>query len=297
MSERGRIRLGTSSWSESSWVGSFYPAGTAPKDQLALYAQRFSTVEADVTYYRVPSRAMVRGWRERTPEGFALAAKFPRSIVHGGDGSKPERERVLVWEHAQADTEAFLEHMSELGPKLGPLVLQFPYFNRGLFRSFEEFAGRLEAYLERLPKGRYAVELRNKDWIEPALFDLLARHGAALVLVDIAYMPHPAEWAERVGLARLASAAFAYARLIGDRAKIDALTERFDRIVLDQGARLERWAGLLDALVERVPETNVYANNHYAGHAPATLAQLSELLVATQRQRGPRAGGGPASAG
>ena len=70
----------------------------------------------------------------------------------------------------------------------------------------------------------------------------------------------------------------AAARLIGDRKRIDALTDRFDRIVVDQSANLGRWADLLQTTRERVPETYVYANNHYAGHGPETVRQLRALV-------------------
>ena len=93
----------------------------------------------------------------------------------------------------------------------------------------------------------------------------------ALVLVDLAYLPHPADLLERFDPF---TAEFAYGRLIGDRKKIDSLTDRLDRVVLDQGARLERWAELLRAAASKVPETYVYANNHYAGFAPGTIETL-----------------------
>jgi uncharacterized protein YecE (DUF72 family) len=197
--------------------------------------------------------------------------------------------RVLVWEHASADTAAFLESMAELGPKLGPLVLQFPYFNRRAFAQRAPFLERLAAFLERLPRGRYAVELRNRDWIAPDTLALLRRAQAALVLVDLAYLPHPDEWS--AGDPReLLTSDFAYARLIGDRAKVEALTERFDRTVVDQSARLERWAELLGALTGRVREGYVYANNHYAGHAPATLEELERACAKRGLDLGEQAG-------
>ena len=72
----GTIRWGTSSWSEKTWVGSFYPKGTPPGDFLSIYADTFDTVEADVTYYRIPDVRMVAGWVRKTPAGFTLSAKF-----------------------------------------------------------------------------------------------------------------------------------------------------------------------------------------------------------------------------
>jgi len=273
---QARVRYGTSSWSAQSWVGGFYPKGTKPADFLARYSEVFDTVEADVTYYRIPSRSMVQGWKRKTPKRFTLSAKFPRSIVHAGEGPRPDAARVLVPEYVERDTARFLEVMGELGERCGPLVLQFPYFNKSAFAEPGPFLERLAAYLETLPAGfRYAVEVRNKAWVTDELLALLRARGVALCLLDLAYMPHPADLAADHDLV---TADFVYARLIGDRKKLDALTDSFDRIVLDQGPRLQRWAGLLNLLSDSVDEIFTYANNHYAGHGPATAAELRALV-------------------
>lgn len=274
----GRIRWGTSSWSEKTWVGSFYPPGTPAGDFLTLYSRHFDTVEADVTYYRVPDARMVEGWRRKTTDGFTLSAKFPRSIVHAGEGPRPDGERVLVPEHVAADTELFLERISLLGDRCGPLVLQFPYFNKQAFSAKEAFFDRLAAFLDDLPQGfRYGVEVRNKTWIGPKLLELLRARNVALVLVDLLYMPHPADLHSGTGgKLDLLTADFTYARLIGDRKRVDEAGQgRFDKIVVDQSSRLARWAELLISVRQTVPESYVYANNHYAGHGPATIRDLA----------------------
>ena len=272
------LLLGTSSWSAPGWVGPFYAEGTRPADFLREYAQAFGTVEADVTYYRVPSAAMVDGWRERTPPDFVIAAKFPRSVVHAGAGPRPDPGALLVPERCGEDTARFLDVMDRLEHKAGPLVLQFPYFNRSVFPARAPFLERLEAFLAELPgRFRYAVELRNERWLDEQLTALLARHDVALVLVDLAYMPHPADLARRLDLV---TTDFVYGRLIGDRQQVEAHTTDFDRIVLDQGPRLQRWAELVGALEQRVDKLYLYANNHYAGHGPATIRQLGALLGA-----------------
>jgi uncharacterized protein YecE (DUF72 family) len=271
-----RILYGTSSWSEKSWVGPFFPPGTRPADFLAYYATQFATVEADTTYYRVPSRDLVRGWARKTPPGFVLSAKFPRSIVHCGEGEKPDPARVLVRDAVGADVDHFLDAMDELGEKCGPLVLQLPYFNRTSFASLSAFLERLEPFLGSLPdRFRYGVEVRNKGWLAPELVDALRRRNVALVLVDIAYMPHPADVARELDVV---TADFIYARLIGDRKAIEKETTTFDKIVVDQSARLERWAKLLDELVPQVHDTFVYTNNHYAGHGPETIRELARRV-------------------
>ena len=275
---KGNIRLGTSSWSSKGWVGPFYPKGTKPADYLVCYAEHFDTVEVDSTYYRAPSLRVTEGWERKLPEGFKLSAKFPRAIVHAGEGPRPDGEKVLVPEHIEAESKQFLAAMTALGKKCGPLVLQFPYFNRGAFPHRDVFLERLDAYLATLPnKFQYAVEIRNKNWLDQTMIDFLRDRSVALVLVDLLYMPHPADLAKEFDLV---TADFTYCRLIGDRKAVDAKTKTFDSIVIDQSERLAHWATLLGDLRERVPESYVYANNHYAGHGPATTRELAALVEA-----------------
>jgi len=269
----GELLYGTSSWSEKSWVGPFYPDGTQPRDFLGYYASQFRTVEADNTYYRVPSRSMVEGWRDRTPDNFILCAKFPRSVVHAGDGPKPDADKIL---QPDGETGRFLDHMSLLGEKCGPLVLQFPYFNKKAFEKAAPFYDRLESYLDSLPRDfRYAVELRNKWWVNETLLDILKRHETALVLVELGYLPHPADVAKKLPLV---TTDFVYGRLIGDRKAVEEKTDTFDELVLDKSDSLQRWSELLNKLLEEVPRAYVFANNHFAGHGPATIRDLAERV-------------------
>ena len=269
------VRFGTSSFSEASWVGPFYPPGTKPADFVRCYAQSFDTVEVDATYYARPSARTVDGWAERTPDGFLLSAKFPRSIVHGGEESRPDPARVLVRDAVAAECDGFLDTMRRLGRKLGPLVLQFPYFNRTAFASVEPFLERLDPFLAALPRDlAYGVEVRNKAWVGAPLREVLARHRASLVLVDQAWMPHGDEVASRLDPV---TGDVAYVRLLGDRQAIEAITTTWDREVVDHADRLARWADLLVALAARGVRTLVYVNNHYAGHAPATVRRLRAM--------------------
>lgn len=272
----GELRYGTASWSEESWEGVFYPQGTAPGDYLTYYASQFTTVEANVTYYRIPSREMVSGWDRKTPDGFTLAAKFPRSIVHAGKGPRPDATVLLDPNKTGRDLEQFLEAMDILGAKCGPLVLQFPYFNKQAFNSSAPFLARLDLFLSGLPERfRYAVEIRNRNWLTADLCEILRSHRTALVLTDLSYMPHPADVAGQIDVI---TTDFTYGRLIGDRKAIDAVTTTFDRIVLDQSSRLRRWAELLGKLLPGVNAAFLYANNHYAGHAPDTIRELAAMI-------------------
>ena len=272
-----RFWLGTSSWGERAWVGSFYPPGMAARDFLAYYATRFKTVEADNTYYAIPRAELVAGWRRRTPEGFLLAAKFPRSIVHGGGGPRPDGARLLLLDRCARERDAFLEVMGRLGDRLGPLLLQFPYFRREIFSGPEPFFERLEAFLDSLPHGlRYAVEIRNRAWYGERLLEILRSRGVALAWVELGYLPPPWRLAPDLDWV---TADFIYARLIGDRRRTEAVAERFDRIVLDKSESLDHWAELLWDARSRVRHVFAYANNHYAGHGPATIQDLATRLA------------------
>jgi uncharacterized protein YecE (DUF72 family) len=76
------------------------------------------------------------------------------------------------------------------------------------------------------------------------------------------------------------TADFAYARLIGDRAAVEAATDKMDHVVIDQSASIDRWAEWLARAVPRTSETFAYANNHFAGFAPETIRELARKVEA-----------------
>ena len=166
--------------------------------------------------------------------------------------------------------------MSGLGDRLGPLLLQFPYFARRVFGSRDDFFERLDRFMADLPDGfRYAIEIRNRAWLGEALVDLCKQYRAALVMVDQAWMPMADELARKLDPV---TTDFTYVRLLGDRREIETITKTWDREVIDRSERLERWAGFLADMLHRHVPTVVYINNHYAGHAPTTARRLRDLF-------------------
>lgn len=281
MSRENLLRIGTSSFSENDWIGNFYPDKTRPAEFLAYYSRKYNTVEIDATYYAIPASRIVERWANVTPDNFLISAKFPRSIVHGGEKAQPNPRVVLLPKATYDQRDWFLERMSLLGGKLGPLVLQFPYFSRKVFPDKFEFIDRLDKFLTDLTSDfRYAVEIRNLSWLNSEFAELLRRYDVALVLVDQAWMPHGDE-VER--LFDPVTTDFAYIRLLGDRKEIEAITQKWDKEVMDREDRLTRWADLAVTLLEREIELLIYANNHYAGHAPTTADRLQELITARKK--------------
>ena len=276
--DQGSLRFGTSSFSSTDWVGPFYPRRLKPAAFLKYYATQFSTVEIDATYYHIPAPSTVDAWVHKTPESFTIAAKFPRSIVHGGASAEPDANRVLQPDVTYPERDAFLEVMSRLGKRLGPLLLQFPHFHSESIGGAGGFRERLDRFLEDFPASfQIAVEVRNAEWLDETFAKLLHRHGATPVLVDRVRMPHGAAVSH---LLQADKAAFGYIRLLGDRGRIEQITTTWDREVIDWGAHLERWAEYLARLAQRNTPTFVFANNHYAGHGPSTIRRLAKLVRA-----------------
>ena len=222
------LYLGTCSFTARGWQGSFYPKGLPPSDYLHFYAKEFDSVEIDSTFYRVPSASAIRAWYHRTPSHFRIAAKFPRVITH---------QKCLVG--CRAELKEFLAAMEGLGEKLGPLLLQFPYYNREAFDGPGPFLLRLGSFLRELPKQfRVAVEIRNKWWIQPRLVGLLRKHGVALALTDHAWMQPPTEVGEKVDPV---TAGFTYIRWLGDRHAMEEITQTWDKVLLDRSDDLQEF--------------------------------------------------------
>jgi uncharacterized protein YecE (DUF72 family) len=262
------IFLGTSSFRAAGWEASFYPQGMRPKNFLRHYASRFQAVEIDSTFYGTPSPSTVTGWNEKTPGDFIFAVKVPQVITH---------DKVLV--DCEAEFDEFIERMHLLGNKLGPMLLQFPKFDEWSLRSSDEFRGRLQSFFKRasnLRAGRFAVEVRNKDWLDHRLTDLLRECNVGLALTDTSFMPRP--W-EMKGTLDLVTADFSYVRWLGNRKAIEERITTWDKTVIDRQSDLTSWVVVLKRLVQdkRIRKIFVFANNHYAGHAPATVQQFWEL--------------------
>jgi uncharacterized protein YecE (DUF72 family) len=167
--------------------------------------------------------------------------------------------------------------MDILGPKLGPMVFQFPLFDRWKFPKQDHFLTVLEPFLKKLPTDhKCVIEIRNKTWLDAKFADVLREHSVALALTDTSFMPRPWEMKEKFDLI---TSDFAYVRWLGDRKKIEKQTTTWDKAVVDRRADLNKWADLLWDLVnsKKIRKIIAYANNHYAGHGPATVKQFWEL--------------------
>jgi uncharacterized protein YecE (DUF72 family) len=258
------IRIGTSGFTAAGWPGTFYPRKLKSCDYLSYYAQHFDVVEIDTTFYGTPKVSVVQSWDAKTPQSFLFAAKVPREITH---------EKVL--KSCDQEFKTFLTTMEALGEKLGPMLFQFGKFDKTAFESLDDFLVRLIPFLKKLPKDRkFAVEIRNKNWLVPKFADVLREHGVALAQIDQSWMPRPWEMKDQFDLI---TADFTYVRWLGDRKGIEEKTKTWDKVIVDRQGDLFEWVGLLKKAHERRIMILAFANNHYAGNGPATVEMFRNL--------------------
>lgn len=153
---------------------------------LAYYVERFTTVEINATFYRMPSAKTVAGWGAAAPPGFTYVLKAPQRITHFG------RLRGV-----DEPLRYFCDTARTLGDKLGPLLFQLP-------PNFKKAADRLGEVLAIMPGGfRVAFEFRHESWFDDEVYALLSSRNAALCIADTEEGTTPA----------VATADFGYLRL------------------------------------------------------------------------------------
>lgn len=169
------IRIGTSGWVYKEWAGNFYPKGWPKKDEFGYYVRHFPTVEINLTFYRLPTPKMVRGWRERSPDKFIFAVKGSRYLTH-----------IRRLTDTGPGLRKYFNRIKPLGERTGPILWQLaPNFHKN-----ETNWQRLDRFLGKLPKRyRHAVEFRHPSWMDEETMNLLRRHQAANVWISSLRMP------------------------------------------------------------------------------------------------------------
>ena len=162
-------------WSLPKEHRSRFPAeGT----HLARYAARFPAVEINSSFYRSHRPATYSRWAESVPADFVFSVKVPRLISH---------ERRLVGASDALDD--FLTEVTQLGEKLGALLVQLPPTLSFSAEIAERFFGSIRDRYE----GNVALEPRHASWFEPPLERLFEQYRVARVAADPAVVPAAAE--------------------------------------------------------------------------------------------------------
>lgn len=240
------LLLGTCGWSYQEWVGLFYPNNRVAK--LPFYAKVFGTVEVDSSFYRMPTKSMVKGWARVAGPFFKFSLKVPKTITHDRRlrDSEDELQKFLDVVQPLQDTD-----------KLGCLLVQLaPSF------SYDEI-GSLESFLELLPAHvHFAVEFRHESWNRKETWALLKKHNVANTITE-----SPIEFLSKVAIT---ATTHAYVRWHG-RGKSIWYDYTYSK------EELEPWTAKLQEIESEVPAVYAYFNNHYNAGAPRNALEFLQM--------------------
>jgi uncharacterized protein YecE (DUF72 family) len=291
------IRIGTCSWADEALSKHWYPPGTPAKERLSYYSERFSTVEADSTYYRIPDEQTVAGWAERTPEDFVMHVKafgvltrhpvkleqLPPDLREGmpvderGRVDRPPREQRAAVFRRFHET---LEPLRAAG-KLGGILFQLPQYVVFRPSSFEY----LEWAQAHLDGDLMLVEFRHRSWLEDEnrteTLRFLEDRGMAYVTVDAP----KTEAKNLIPTVVATTAPVSYVRFHGRNASTwnkrgGGAAARFDWMYAED--ELREWVGPLRELSGQSEEAYAFFNNNNqndgVAQAPAGAQLLRKLL-------------------
>jgi uncharacterized protein YecE (DUF72 family) len=250
-----KTTVGTSGYSFPDWVGTFYPEGTPRERMFECYAQHFSAVELNFTYYRMPTASTIDSLTRKSPEGFSFWVKANQQTTH-------EQNRTVAAEFLDN-----LAPMSEAG-KLGGILLQFPQS----FHRTRESRQYLAAALSDLSGPSLAVEFRHQSWADPAVEAGLRARNVTLVIPDVPAVPGLYHISPRL------TTRTGYLRLHSRNAQkwFAGMAERYDydypNAELTDIAR--QWA----ALDESLDRLNVFFNNCHRGQAAQNAQSFQKIL-------------------
>jgi uncharacterized protein YecE (DUF72 family) len=237
------VRIGCSGWNYADWRERVYPKGLGRDRWLEHYATLFDTVEVNSTFYRLASVEAAGRWAQQTPAGFVFALKASQYLTHMKRLTDMERGVGRFYERIQPLIDA---------GKLGPVVWQLP-------ESFRRDDERLAGALEQLPRGLHCFEFRHESWFVDDVYDLLRRHGVALVIGD-----HP----ERPFQTHETTADWTFVRFhYGRRGRKGNYSD----------SELTEWAERIDDWRRQV-QVYAYFNNDWQGFAVKNGLKLRKLL-------------------
>ena len=198
-----RWRIGISGWLYARWRGVFYPNDLPQRRELEYASRTFDSIEINGSFYSLQRAESWQRWHDQVPDGFVFAVKCPRFISH--------IKRLRDIEAPLANF--FASGVLLLGPKLGPLLWQFPpnlAFDAATWRAFLRQLPKTMAQAAKLAQRhdhriagvalpprigrqrlRYAVEVRHDSFRDNEFLELLRKHDVALVVADTAGK-HPA---------------------------------------------------------------------------------------------------------
>ncbi|WP_243371062.1 DUF72 domain-containing protein [Geotalea sp. SG265] len=238
-----QVQIGCSGFNYNHWRGNFYPEKLPQRLWFAHYFSVFSTVELNVTFYRLPQLSVFEHWREETPDDFRFVIKGSRFITH-----------IKKLNEVEEPVQRYFDAAAGLGDKLQVVLWQ-------LAPSFAPDMERLERFLDLLAQYpvRNAFEFRNEGWFNDDVVELCRSHNVSFCLAD--WPQYLYDWAP--------TADFIYLRRHGHGGDYSACYSEEE---------LARDAERIRGYLQGGRDVYIYYNNDALGFAPKNAMRLAELL-------------------
>jgi uncharacterized protein YecE (DUF72 family) len=284
------IFFGTSSWKYPGWKGMVY-SGNYPsnkvfeKECLSEYSGIFPTVCADFALYDFPDHRTMKVIHDQTTDHFTVSLKvtdritirrYPNLPRHGPNAGRenPDFLNLELFE------DAFLKPLEELKKKRGVIIFEFSTFYPASGITYGVFLGSIDHFLSRLPKEyRYAVELRNREFLTEEYLSMLSSHHVAHLLNNWTRMP---PILEQIRLTGVLTAPFSVARaLLAPGRTYQEAVERFQPYDTIREENPELRLGLAEAVSRCIAEGRelyAYVNNRAEGNSPRTIEAILDIL-------------------
>ena len=154
---------------------------------LSFYATRFSTLEINNTFYRLPKESVLAEWASQVPDHFTFAIKASQKITHY-TRLKAESESMVQF---------LLKNTATLGEKMGPILFQLP-------PNLKKDVPRLQNFLSYLPENRrYTFEFRHESWFDEDVFSVLRDRDIAMCISESGELTCPVVCTATWGYLRL----------------------------------------------------------------------------------------------
>ncbi|MGD0869935.1 MAG: DUF72 domain-containing protein [Bryobacteraceae bacterium] len=291
---RENIYIGGSSWKYEGWLGQVYTReryltrGRFSRklfeaECLREYAETFPTVCGDFAFYQFPDEAFWQRLFSRVPEGFRFAFKVPEQVTckvfpnHARYGQQAGKENQGFLD-ARMLREMFLRPLEAYREKTALLIFEFGAFGRRSFADLAQFLRRLDPFLSALPREfRYAIEIRNPEFLEKDYFACLRSHGVAHVYNAWSKMP---ELRHQLAMPDSATADFLVCRALLRHGRVyeDAvgLFAPYTEIQDPNPEARESMRVLIGRAREEKQFLFLFVNNRLEGNAPLTILSLVE---------------------
>lgn len=256
----GDILIGTSGFYYNDWKGVFYPDNLTPSEYLSYYSGRFSALELNFSYYKIPDARQSRQMLEKSGGKIQFAIKAFRQLTH--EISDRSISEVLPF---------FLKGISPFVEenRLGALLLQFPQS----FHYTVENRFYLKSLIEALSPLPVAVEFRHKEWLRDSVYLALEDERAAFVCVDEPLLP------SLMPPTVISTSDTGYIRFHGRNKRnwygTDSRT-RYDYLYSED--ELMEWVPRIRILTERTKKMFIFFNNHAKAQAIKNAGMLINLL-------------------